>query len=170
MRLIKPTKKYGVSWRGAAAEFINDHKSIKLWEVLGDPDDLDLIIKTARLHSQGKNLPVDWVPYDIYWLVDGGEFIGIASVRHKLNADLELRGGHIGYEIVASKRGKGYGNKILELSLQKAKELGLAKVLVTSFENNIASWKVIEKNGGKLENKIKAGGENDLTRRYWIDL
>jgi len=170
MKLVRPTKKYAAGWKRAVGEFRKDNKTIKLWEVLGDPDDLDLVIKTARLHSQDKNLPVDWVPYDIYWLVDGGEFIGIASVRHKLNADLEFRGGHIGYEVVASKRGKRYGNKILELSLQKAKELRLEKVLVTSFEGNAASWKIIEKNGGKMENKIKAGGENDLARRYWIDL
>lgn len=170
MKLVKPTKKYGVGWKRAVEELKNDSESIKLWEVLGDPDDLDLIIKTARLHSQGKNLPSGWVPYDIYWLVEGEEVIGIVSIRHKLNDDLELRGGNIGYEIVPSKRGKGHGNKILELSLRKVKELGFKKVLATSFENNIASWKIIEKNGGKLENKIKAEGENDVTRRYWIDL
>jgi predicted acetyltransferase len=136
MKLVKPTKKYGAGWKRAVEELKNDSESIKLWEVLGDPDDLDLIIKTARLHSQGKNLPTGWVPYDIYWLVEGEGVVGFVSIRHKLNDDLELRGGNIGYEIVPSKRGKGHGNKILELSLRKVKELGFKKVLATSLENN----------------------------------
>ncbi|MFZ3073537.1 MAG: GNAT family N-acetyltransferase [Minisyncoccales bacterium] len=170
MKLVKPTKKYGAGWKRAVEELKNDSESIKLWEVLGDPDDLDLIIKTARLHSQGKNLPSGWMPYDIYWLVEGEEVIGIVSIRHKLNADLELRGGHIGAEIVPSERGKGYGSKMRELVLPKLKKLGIKKVLMTSFDDNIASYRIIEKHGGKLENKIKAEGENDVTRRYWIDL
>ncbi|MFA6376896.1 MAG: hypothetical protein WCX69_05870, partial [Candidatus Paceibacterota bacterium] len=85
MELIRPTKKFEASWKRAVAEFRKDPKSIKLWEVLGDPDDLDKCISTAENHSKGKELPSDWVPYDLYWLVDGEEIVGVASVRHSLN-------------------------------------------------------------------------------------
>jgi len=170
MRLVKPTKKYEKSWRAAVAELRKDAKTIKLWEVLGDPDDLDGMIHNDRLHSQGKNLPAGWVPYDLLWLINDGEIVGIASIRHRLSPFLLKSGGNIGYEIVPSKRGRGYANKILQLSLGKFKKMGIGKVLVTAFESNVASWKAIEKNGGKLENKIKIKNENGITRRYWINL
>ena len=100
LRLVKPTKKYEKSWREAVEEFRKDSKTIKLWEVLGNPDDLDGIIRNARLHSQDKNLPKGWVPYDLLWLVDGDEIVGIASIRHKLNSFLLKVGGHIGYDLL----------------------------------------------------------------------
>ena len=170
LRLVKPTKKYEKSWREAVEEFRKDSKTIKLWEVLGNPDDLDGIIRNARLHSQDKNLPKGWVPYDLLWLVDGDEIVGIASIRHKLNPFLLEAGGHIGYEVKPSKRGCGYANKILQLSLKRFEKLGIEKILVTAFDNNVASWKAIEKNGGKLKNRVKVENEKDTTRRYWIKL
>lgn len=169
MKLIKPDKKYEKSWKKAVVEFKNDSKTIKLWEVLGSPDNLEEIIHKAKLHSRGKELPDGWVPYDIFWLVDGEEIIGITSVRHELNDFLKKFGGHIGYEIVPSKRELGHGNRILRLSLEKLKSIGVNKVLVTSFDKNIASWKIIEKKGGKLENKIQGENEKDITRRYWVE-
>ena len=168
MKLVRPEKKYEASWKRAVAEFRKDSKSIKLWEVLGDPDDLDKCISAEENHSKGKELPSDWVPYDLYWLVDGEEIVGVASVRHSLNDFLLREGGHVGYEIIPSKRGIGYGNKILELSLAKAGDLGLCRVLVSSFENNNASRKIIENNGGAMKNRIET--EEGITCRYWIDL
>lgn len=170
MKLVRPTEKYESQWRRAVIEFKGDFKSIKLWEVLGDPNDLDEIARNARLHSQGKNLPAGWVSHDVLWLIDGDKFIGIVSIRHKLNDHLRKVGGHIGYEIRPSMRGKGYANEMLKLALTKIKKLGVKKVLMTVFENNIVSIKVIEKNGGKLKDKIQNEGEEDLTRRYWINL
>lgn len=170
MELIRPSKKYEKSWLQAIEEFRRDPKTIKLWEASGDINNIDDLARDAELRSKGEKLPPGWVPYDLYWAIDKNEFVGIVSIRHELNDYLKQFGGHIGAEVVPSKRRLGYGQKILELSLQKARELGLGKVLVTSFENNIASWKIIEKNGGKLEDKIKAAGESDVTRRYWINL
>ncbi len=170
MKLVRPNKVYEKSWRKAVAEFRHDRKSIKLWEVLGNPDNLEACVKVATDHSNGKDLPYGWVPYDMLWLLDNGEIIGIVSIRRRLNENLLQRGGNIGYEIVPSERGKGYGKKILELSLLWAKDLGMKKVLVTSFKDNIASRKVIKANGGKFENKIMVAGENDATFRYWISL
>ena len=79
-------------------------------------------------------------------------------------------GGNIGYGIIPSKRGLGYGTKALKLTLEKAKELGLKKVLLTCNSTNIGSKKVIEANGGLLENEIlgEEGKPNKL--RYWIEL
>ncbi|MCT7707108.1 MAG: GNAT family N-acetyltransferase, partial [Lactobacillus iners] len=46
------------------------------------------------------------------------------------------------------------------------------KVLITCDDDNIGSIKVIENNGGILENKVKnsLSRGNVITRRYWINL
>ena len=61
----------------------------------------------------------------------------------------------------------------LKLGLEKAKEIGLKdKVLITCDDDNIGSYKIIEKNGGILENKIENTDDDEvfLTRRYWVKL
>src|SRR2546427_13190203 len=84
------------------------------------------------------------VPSSDFWLIDDNEFIGRLSIRHELNEFLLKMGGHIGYEIRPSKRKQGYGTQILRLGLEKARESGLQRVLVTCDEDNIGSKKIIE--------------------------
>lgn len=64
----------------------------------------------------------------------------------------------------------GYGTQILALVLPKAKELGIDRLLVTCDATNIASRKIIEKNGGILESQLPnpAGGPDKL--HFWIKL
>lgn len=73
-------------------------------------------------------------------------------------------GGHIGYGIRPSERGKGYGKQQLALALLEAKKLALSPVLITCDMDNAASRAVILANGGVLED-VRAGKE-----RYWIEL
>ena len=103
-------------------------------------------------------------------MIDKNAFIGRLSLRHELNEFLLKIGGHIGYEIRPSRRKQGYGTEILRLGLEKAKELGLHRVLVTCDEDNIGSKKIIEHNGGKFENSIEIDGDKVKKLRYWIDL
>ena len=66
-----------------------------------------------------------------------------------------------------------YGTKLLKLGLEKAKELiKEEKILITCDDDNIGSYKIIEKNGGILENKVlnTEDEETFLTRRYWIEI
>ena len=110
-----------------------------------------------------------WVPGTCFVAIDSNDkIVGVGSLRHYLNDSLMKSGGHIGYSIVPSQRKKGYGTKILNLLLEKAKNKDIDKVLVTCLENNIGSARVIENNGGKLENKIKV--DDKTICRYWIDL
>jgi predicted acetyltransferase len=110
------------------------------------------------------------VPGSDFWLIDNNEFIGRLSLRHELNENLLMVGGHIGYEIRPSKRRRGYGTEILRLGLEKAKELGLRRVLVTCDEDNVGSKKIIEHNGGQFENAIQIEGDNVRKLRYWFDI
>lgn len=167
MQLVKPTKKYGESWYEAIAEFRAE--GLKgFWNREKEPHDLDEYIKLTRDNEVGESLSRSWVPSTTYWLIDNGQFVGHTNIRHKLNDYLKNIGGNIGYYIRRSARNKGYGTKILELALLKAKQLGLKKVLITCDESNIASKKVIEKNKGQLQDKVIYEGKSKL--RYWIDL
>jgi predicted acetyltransferase len=165
MQLIKPTKKYEKSWENALAEFrLEKRRGFWNWE--GEPGSLDDYIRVTRDNEVGKSLLDGWVAATTYWLVDDGEFVGHTNIRHELNDYLAKFGGHIGYYIRPSARKKGYGTKILELALIKAKELGIQKALVICEESNLVSKKIIERNGGVFQDKVFGEGEAKL--RYWI--
>ena len=65
-------------------------------------------------------------------------------------------------------RGKGYGNLILSLALEKMREMKIEKVLVTCDKDNIPSQKVILRNNGIFENHA-FDEDKVLINRYWID-
>ncbi len=135
-----------------------------------DKDNFEDSVRRAKDHAKGIGLPQGWVPANTYWLVCQGRIIGTCDLRHRLTEALRKFGGHIGFAIRPLERGKGYGSQMLGLALEKAQALGIKQVLVTCADNNIASVRVIEKNGGKLVDKIPSEKRESLTRRYWIDL
>jgi len=120
----------------------------------------------------------DLVPWSSYWLVEQGSEIplGVSSLRHRLSPFLLRQGGHIGYAIRPSARGRGLGSAILRLTLEKAREMQLGRVLLVCSAANPASARVIEKCGGQLENQIiiEVGADESarqvLLSRYWIEL
>ena len=101
---------------------------------------------------------------------DNDRALGGVNVRHELNDNLLNHGGHIGVLIRPTERRKGYATKIISLALEKCKELGIDKVLVTCREDNIGSKKAIESNGGIYENSYYDEKNNYTYRRYWINL
>lgn len=137
-----------------------------------NPDEVDIIQKTKDNRDRSKLKP-NYVPSYDYFIVEDDKFIGRISIRVALTPLLLQYGGNIGYGIHPKYWLHGYGTQALKLALEKAKEIGLkGKVLVTCDDDNIGSYKIIEKNGGILENKVMNtdGDETFLTRRYWIDL
>ena len=114
--------------------------------------------------AQGLNLKPNRVPSSEFILYIDDKPAGIGRVRHYLTEELLKHAGHISFAIAAEFRGHHYATILLKLLLEKAKTFQLTKVLLTCNENNIGSYKTIEKNGGKLE-KIE-----NKERFYWIDL
>lgn len=85
------------------------------------------------------------------WMWDG-EFCGIIGFRWQPGTT-ELPPhclGHIGYSVVPWKRRRGYATRALQLILPEARDEGLDYVEITTDEENIASRRVIEANGGVL--------------------
>lgn len=129
------------------------------------------VLKKIEDARHGKNLPYGWVSCTYLWLVKGEEFIGETSIRHDLTDGLLRFGGHIGYRIRHEKRRRGYGTKMLRLTLDYIREIfGFKQVLITCDDDNLGSIKIIESNGGVLQDKITNFIDNGekITRRYWV--
>lgn len=175
MELVFPSAKYKTSYIEAVKEFQADHDFPQMIERAGDTfatlesESFETYVEKTLSQSKGENLPEGYVPQTTYWLVDEAEYIGTVRIRHRLDEFLEKFGGHIGYDIRPSKRGKGYDSKILELALPKAEELGISRILLTCDATNVASRKIIEKNGGILENQVPNPETKVDKLRLWID-
>ncbi|MEG0307246.1 MAG: GNAT family N-acetyltransferase [Clostridium sp.] len=130
--------------------------------------DYNTLIERWEEQKTSKAIELGFVPATLYFLVDDNNRIyGALHIRHELNDVLLSRGGHIGYGIRPSERKKGYATKMLSLSLNIVKALGIEKVLVTCDKENIGSAKTIINNGGELENEVIYDGE--VIQRYWIN-
>lgn len=115
----------------------------------------DFFARVTELR-EGRNLPKGYVAATYLWLVEGDEFLGEISIRHALTDALLRFGGNIGYAVRYSRWNTGVGTKMLTMTLEYAKNtLGLTKALVTCNDENIGSARVIEKNGGILQDKIE---------------
>ena len=92
------------------------------------------------------------VPARTYFLVredeDEDRIIGMINIRLALNKKLSKFGGHIGYGIRPTERGRGYNKINLYLGLKVCNEYGIENVFMDADLNNPASWKTMEALGG----------------------
>ncbi len=102
------------------------------------------------LRAQSYDLKPTHVRQLTYWLVRGNDILGAARIRPVLTPQLAEWGGHISYDIRPSQRRKGYGTLVLELALERARNLRMRTVRLMCYQDNIASRKIIEANGGEL--------------------
>ncbi|MBG1269524.1 GNAT family N-acetyltransferase [Nostoc sp. WHI] len=134
-------------------------------------EDFSAYIQYLENNSKGISLKPGFVPATTFWLVTQGKVIlGESQLRHWLVPTLEHRGGHIGYMIRPFQRSKGYGTKILAMTLEKARNMGLSRVLLTCEQDNLASARIIQKNQGKLTSEGFLENSDKIISRYWIDL
>jgi predicted acetyltransferase len=165
LTLVEPTAALQLAFLEMAAEFA------AAGDLRYQPALADFAGYLQRLDhfAQGDNLPADHVRTTTYWGVTGSLIVGSIRLRHELTPALRHFGGHIGYDIRPTRRGRGYGTALLALTLERARRFGLAGVLLTSDSDNIGSIRVIEKNGGQLLDQGRIDGYDKMIRRYWID-
>jgi predicted acetyltransferase len=167
--LAEPEVRYEVSYRDAMAEFVAEGRGEELRSLPGHSS-FSSFVEELRAQAAGRDLPEGWVAGTTWWLVDGDRFIGKVEVRHTLTDSLRLRGGHIGYSIRPTMRQRGYGTLALALVLPRCLDLGLDRVLVTCDASNEASRRIIESNGGEMEDLVQLRDREVPTLRYWIDV
>jgi len=103
------------------------------------------------------------VPQSTYWLFADSTPVGIIKLRHFLTDKLREEGGHIGYAIRPSQRGRGYGRAMLRLLLPHARDLGIDRALITVQNGNEPSVRVALACGGRIERV------SDTRQYIWID-
>ena len=167
--LAEPSVTHRDSFIQSVQEFQAEGRQLH-YDLKSITSDFGAFVQELYYQQDRARLKSGRVPASEFWLIDDDKFIGRLSLRHELNENLLKMGGHIGYEIRPSKRNRGYGTEILRLGLEKAKELGLQRVLVTCDEDNIGSKKIIEHNGGQFENAIEMEGDTVKKLRYWVDI
>jgi predicted acetyltransferase/catechol 2,3-dioxygenase-like lactoylglutathione lyase family enzyme len=163
VELVRPHGRAKASFLAAAEEFAPEGRYMEV-----TPGTVDAVIERMLLDETEPEYGK--VPDTILWLVRGDHFIGRLSIRHRLNAKLEKFGGHIGYELRPSERGKGYGTLILRLGLDWARRLGLKRAMLTTDVTNERSIRVIKANGAVLHDRIRVDGRDIDTYRWWIEL
>ena len=90
------------------------------------------------------------VPARTYFLVRETDrrIVGMINIRLCLNERLSHYGGHMGYSIRPTERGKGYNKINLYLGLKVCDTHGIDTVFMDADLNNPASWKTMEALGG----------------------
>ncbi|WFF39186.1 GNAT family N-acetyltransferase [Moraxella nasibovis] len=123
---------------------------------------LDYVYAPAGTNTFG----YDKVANDTFLIIKNDIVVGIVNIRHELTEFLLQFGGHIGYSTHPDFQGQGIAKNALAYALSVLKNKGVNKALITCNDNNIGSAKVIEANGGILENTVPFGEKT--IRRYWI--
>jgi predicted acetyltransferase/GrpB-like predicted nucleotidyltransferase (UPF0157 family) len=95
------------------------------------------------------------LPGRTLWIWDG-KFCGTINLRFVPGSDAlpPYVSGHVGYSVVPWKRNRGYAQQALCLLMPMANGLGLSRVLISCDEDNNASRRVIEANGGIVAGEV----------------
>jgi predicted acetyltransferase len=174
--LIPPDATRLDDWRATVDEFGDDtihgsgfwHLDDAARRAVTHEEFAALVTELNGWADPAKVLPEDRVHSHYLWITDGsddapGELVGFLALRHALTPWLFEEGGHIGYSVRPSRRREGHASRALGLAVRRSAGLGLERVLVTCDEDNLASARTIERNGGRYEDTRNG------RRRYWID-
>jgi predicted acetyltransferase len=108
-----------------------------------------------------EGLEVEKLPDRVRWIFaadrPGEPFVGAINLRwqeDEKGRPIEALPahvlGHVGYSVLPRFAGNGYATAALAGMLQEAREVGLPRLVITCDAGNLASRRIIEKNGGRL--------------------
>jgi predicted acetyltransferase len=134
--------------------------------------DFSAYVRNLLDEERGLNLREGWVPCTHRWLLGPGRaVVGVARLRHHIGTPfLANHGGHIGYDVAPSRRGRGHGHAVLRAALVEARVVGLRRVLLYTAAANAASRAVIERQGGALEAISYSAHWKEHLCKYWIEV
>lgn len=157
-KFIKPQEKYFKSFISA----INDSKNNK--------EDNELNYSVSNFEIFMEEVLKGWESEEYYWLVDGERFLGDVVLRKKPSVEQLVIGGNVSYFVSISERNKGYGKMLLGYGIKRAKELELDKIIITCYEDNKYSKRLIEGVGGVLVNSFFLKSMDKFLLRYLLKL
>ena len=168
--LVEPSRSYSEQLQQfiqafSEEPFIHGSSAITSFDKIAD------WLTAIESYKNAETCPEQFVPAEQYiYINENKDVLGILNLRKQLNDYLFAYGGHIGYSIHPAYQGQGLATQMLKEALQKAKAFHIDRVLITCSDTNIGSARVIEKNGGILENIVLDPNDGEMTRRYWINL
>lgn len=168
LKLVKLDKKYKTQLFDMMDEWKSSGEKIIPYAIRKtDYRDFDNYLESLEVKDNERGL----VPDSTFFALDTDRniFVGAVNIRHYLNESLLLNGGHIGDGVRPSERRKGYATEMIRLALEECKKIGIDRVLMVCYKDNIGSAKSIKNNGGILENEIPADN-GKIDQRYWISL
>jgi len=136
----------------------------------GPPEFLRELCDSGRPVTTRDGRAAPRLPGLVLWIVDDA-FCGTINLRFQLDGeDLPPHvSGHVGYAIVPWKQGAGRATRALAMLLPLARAAGLARVMVTCDAGNLASQRVIEKNGGeRIDDAPPLRRGDPVKRRWWV--
>ncbi len=169
LQLVKPHARLRDSYRGLVREFKDRGERLIPFPLEFPHDDFRAYLATITACERGEGLPKGFVPHSTYWLVRGSEVVGVSNLRHALTDSLRVEGGNIGYGIRPSARRRGHAVEILRRTCGRARELGLAQVLLTCSRSNTGSVRTIVSCGGELRSQAFLPERGEVIHRYIIE-
>lgn len=167
LRLIKASEEY----RQQICDYLDE------WYALGEKI-VPYAVRRLDHHDfekycrelENKAIITDYVTDSSFFCLDEDRdiVVGAVNIRHYMNDQLLVDGGHIGDGVLPSERNKGIATTMISMALDECRKLGIFKVMMACDRDNPASSKSIMNNDGVLENEIVVDGE--IVQRYWIDL
>lgn len=168
LKLVKLSKKYKKQLFDMIDEWTKSGEKIVPWSIRkNDYRDFENYLNNLDVKKAKDGLVFDSTFFALD--ISRNIFVGVINIRNNLNDKLLLYGGHIGDGIRPSERRKGYATEMISLALVECKKLGMDKVLMVCYKDNIGSKKSIIKNGGILENEI-IDKEGKVNLRYWLEI
>lgn len=171
LRLVKPSLAYEAQILAYREECLkaDGHPLIGVGDL--DEGGFPAWLEMADKKSRPDTCPEGQVPNSQFLCVRTADdhMVGMLNIRHYLNDYLRDFGGHVGYAIRPSERGKGYAIQQLTLGLKECVRMGINPVLVMCYSDNERSRRTILKGGGIYED-TREREDGKRFERYWINL
>ena len=173
--LVRPTIAHKAQALDMVAEFAGHGSTINGDGFLSDflrDSSYEAWVEQLERASDPMTCPADHAPALTYFGVreSDGCIVGMIDLRLELNDHLRTHGGHIGYAVRPTERGKHYATDMLKAALEIHKERGTSELLLICSKENTASAKVITNCGGVLMDEIHNDIYGQILQRYTIML